>query len=57
MVSRNRRTAADAAADAFYGQNEKAFLEQVHQICSTDPRLLKAFKMARESYQNTAQTG
>lgn len=57
MVSRNRRTAADDAADAFYGQNEKAFLEQVHQICSTDPRLIKAFKMARESYQNTAQTG
>lgn len=55
MVSRNRRTAADDAAEAFYGQNEQAFLEQVHQICSTDPRLIKVFQMTRENYKKLAR--
>lgn len=55
MVSRNRRTAADDAAEAFFGQNEKAFMEQVQQICSADPRLIKVFKMTRESFQKSAR--
>lgn len=55
MVSRTRRTAADDAAEAFYGQSEQAFMEQVRQICSSDPRLLKVFKMTRDNYQKTVR--
>ena len=49
---RKRTTAADDAAEAFYGQNETNFLKQVHQICSSDPRLLKAFQRTREIYKD-----
>ncbi|MDX8354211.1 hypothetical protein [Cognatiyoonia sp. IB215182] len=55
MVSRTRRTAADDAAEAFYGQNEQAFMEQVRQICSADPRLIKVFKMTRDTYQQATR--
>ena len=46
-------TAADDAAEAFYGQNEAAFMEQVRQMCGSDTRLLKVFQSTRETYQNT----
>ncbi len=51
MISRDRRSAADDAAEAFYGQKEQAFMEQVRQMCGADPRLIKAFQMTRKTYQ------
>ena len=45
------RTAAEDAAEAFYGQNEKTFLEQVSKMCGGDARLLKVFQSTRETYQ------
>lgn len=53
---RKRITAADDAAETFYGQNETNFLEQVHQICASDPRLVKAFQHTREIYKQQQAT-
>ncbi len=49
---RKRLNAADDAAEAFYGQNETNFMNQVNQICSSDPRLVKVFQNTRETYQD-----
>jgi hypothetical protein len=51
MYLQKRETAADDAAEAFYGQNEKNFMEQVRLICGADPRLVKVFQNTRETYQ------
>lgn len=45
-----RRNVADEAAEAFYGQNETNFMNQIRQICSSDPRLVNVFKRTRETY-------
>ena len=52
MSMRKRLNAADDAAEAFYGQNETNFMNQVNQICSSDPRLIKVFQNTRETYQD-----
>jgi hypothetical protein len=57
MSFSKRANAADDAAEAFYGQNEKTFMEQVQQICGADPRLIKAFEMTRETYQQQTANG
>lgn len=55
MRSRIGTTAADDAAEAFYGQKEQVFMEQVSQICRADPRLIKVFQMTRETYQKATR--
>lgn len=38
------------AADAFYGQSERVFDEQLRLLGALDPRLIRAFKRTRERY-------
>lgn len=56
MLSQNRATAADDAAEAFFGQNEQAFLEQVREMCAADPRLVEIFQMTRDTYQQQTRS-
>ncbi len=39
------------AAEAFYGQSEEAFAEQIKMLGATDPRLVRAFERTRMRYQ------
>jgi hypothetical protein len=41
---------SDRAAEAFYGQSESAFAQQIAEICGNDPRLITAFERTRDRY-------
>ncbi len=50
MTRQTQKAAPYDAAEAFYGQSELKFEEQLRLMGATDPRLLKAFKRTRERY-------
>ncbi len=43
------------AAEAFYGQSEEAFAEQIKMLGATDPRLVRAFERTRKRYQQQSK--
>ena len=43
-------TEADRAAEAFYGQSDDAFAQQVQEICRNDERLIAAFRRTRAAF-------
>ncbi|EAQ06540.1 MULTISPECIES: hypothetical protein [Yoonia] len=50
MQPDHRNTAADRAAEAFYGQSDDAFAKQVQEICRNDERLMQVFRRTRAAY-------
>ena len=50
MTRQTQKAGPYDPAEAFYGQNEMKFEEQLRLMGATDPRLLKAFKRTRERY-------
>lgn len=55
MSSDPRTQTPRAAADAFYGQSEDAFAEQIKKMGATDPRLIQAFERTRKHYLQQKQ--
>ncbi len=43
------------AAEAFYGQSEDAFAEQIKMLGASDPRLIRAFERTRQRYLQQKQ--
>ena len=43
------------AAEAFYGQSEDAFAEQIKMLGASDPRLVRAFERTRQRYLQQKQ--
>ncbi|MFQ1700829.1 hypothetical protein ACJ5NV_09555 [Loktanella agnita] len=50
MPARLRKHSSEDAADAFYGQSESSFDDQLQQLGAIDPRLVAAFKRTRDRY-------
>lgn len=50
MSARVIKKGPDEAADAFYGQSEHSFEDQLKSMGATDPKLFQAFKRTRERY-------
>ena len=50
MTRQTQKAAPYDAAEAFYGQSEMKFEEQLRLMGATDPRLIKAFKRTRERF-------
>lgn len=40
----------DEAAQAFFGQNDKAFSEMLEKLTANDPRLTEVFQRTRKRY-------
>jgi len=45
----------DDAAQAFFGQNEEAFLKMIDKLTANDPRLTKAFENMRVRYLGASE--
>ena len=50
MPQAPHNTAADRAAEAFYGQTNSEFTAQIAQICGNDPKLMQAFERTRDRF-------
>ncbi len=50
MPPDHRITEADRAAEAFYGQSDDAFAQQLQDICRNDERLIAAFQRTRAAF-------
>ena len=56
MPQAPRNTAADRAAEAFYGQTDAAFAQQLQDICRNDERLIAAFQRTRAAFLQDRRT-
>ncbi len=57
MTIETKKTIADDAAEAFYGQSDHSFANQVADICRSDERLIAVFNRTRERYAEAKAGG